>query len=571
MDRLPEPGPGETMLTELIIRNVAIIDRLELRFGPGFNVLTGETGAGKSIIIDAVNLVMGGRASSDLIRSGCEEAVVEGVFDVSGHAVVQDLLAEGGFEPGEELFLKRVVSRNGKNRVYINGSAARLQQLQEIGRELIVIYGQHEHQILQRTERHLEQLDRFAGLASEASDYGQAYLRLRELAQSLRALEEKETNRRERLALLEFQSAEIAAADPAPGEDTELETERLRLQNAEKLLSTAENGYQALYGDERAVTGELDRVAAALESLQDADPALRPLGETLRTALYSLEDVALQLRDYAARVVFDEERRQQVEERLRLLNGLKRKYAPTLEGVLAFAAASAAEIGELRHLEASSAELRKELGARREQLAAAGSRWSGRRQEALPAMKRAVEREMADLAMPKASFELRLTPLSEPGPHGCEQGEFFLSVNPGEEPRPLAAVASGGELSRIMLALNRAAPERDGALSMIFDEVDAGIGGAAGTAVGRKLQQVSRANQVLCITHLPQVAAFADRHFRVEKQQEGERTRVAACPLEGEERVAEMARMLGGTRITEKTLDNARELILQAACPRGAG
>ncbi|NLC71397.1 MAG: DNA repair protein RecN [Desulfuromonadaceae bacterium] len=557
------------MLTELVITNVAIIDRLELSFGPGFNVLTGETGAGKSIIIDAVNLVMGGRANSDLIRSGCEEAVVEGIFDISSHRGIQNLVAGKGFDSGAELLLKRVLSRVGRNRIYINGSPARLQQLQEIGRELIVIYGQHEHQILQRSDRHLEQLDRFSGLESEEADYREAYRHLRDLAQALHAVEEKEKNRRDRLALLEFQCAEIAAAALTPGEDAELEAEKLRLQNAEKLLSVAEDGYQTLYDGERAVTGELDRVTSALESLQDVDPALGALSETVRNALYTLEDAAFQLRDYAARVVFDEERRRQVDERLQLLNGLKRRYAQTLEGVLEHAARADSEIGELKRQEAFSQELRKELAEWRQRLAQAGNRWSQKRHEALPEMKRAVEREMADLAMPKATFEIRLTPLAEPGPRGCEQGEFFLSVNPGEDPKPLAAVASGGELSRIMLALNRAAPEREAALSMIFDEVDAGIGGAAGAAVGKKLRQVSRLNQVLCITHLPQVAAFADIHYMVEKKSDGERTVVSARPLAGDERVAEMARMLGGARITQKTLDNAREMIFHAASPAG--
>ncbi|NLV24247.1 MAG: DNA repair protein RecN [Deltaproteobacteria bacterium] len=555
------------MLTELVIRNVAIIDRLELRFGPGFNVLTGETGAGKSIIIDAIDLVRGGRASADLIRSGCEEAVVEGVFDIAAHRHLHNLVAGMGFDSGDELFLRRVLSRSGKNRIYINGSPARLQQLQEVGRGLVVIYGQHEHQVLQRADRHLEQLDRFAGLGAEEADYGAAFRRLRELTQAFQSFAQGEKNRGERLALLEFQCAEIAAAAVRPGEDAELEAEKLRLQNAAKLFAAAEEGYQSLYGGERAVTGELDRVAAALASLQEADPALGALAEALRNAFYTLEDVALQLRDYGARVIFDEERRQQVEDRLRLLNGLKRKYGPNLERVVAFAAESAAEIGELKNIEASSGELQKELAQGRQRLVRAGTRWSEKRRGALAAMKAEVQREMADLAMPKAAFEIRLAPLAEPGPRGLESGEFFLSVNPGEDPKPLALVASGGELSRIMLALNRVAPERDAALAMIFDEVDAGIGGAAGTAVGKKLREVACRNQVLCITHLPQVTAFADIHFRVEKRQQGERTLVAARCLDGEERVAELARMLGGSRITERTLDNARELILHAGCP----
>ncbi len=549
------------MLVELQIRNVAIIEELHLRFEAGLNVLTGETGAGKSIIIDAVSLLMGGRANSDLIRTGADEAVVEAILDVSEFSPIHEELVEAGFDGGPELFVKRIVSRSGKNRIFINGSLARVQQLQQVMGDLISIYGQHEHQNLQRTDSHLDLLDRFAGLVSERDAYQRLYQSMNEVSAELARLEEAEKNRQNRLDLLSYQRRELAEADIHISEDQELEAERLLLQNAEKLAKGAQEGYETLYGGDRAVVAELDRLAARLEGLLKADPSFQPHVETLRNALFSLEDVANQLRDYASGLSLDEARLNLVEERLRQLADLKRKYAPSLEGILNLVEDMDREIEELTNLEVQGETLRKKLADNRSKLLDAGQALSTKRVSGATELKQKVEKELADLAMPKASFEIRFSALPQPGLRGLEKAEFFLSANPGEEPKPLVAIASGGELSRIMLALKRAAPERDAALAMIFDEVDAGIGGAAGTAVGEKLFHVARGGQVLCITHLPQVAAFADTHFLIAKKEDGGRTFVEAGRLDGEARIGEMARMLGGSRVTQSTLESARELL----------
>jgi DNA repair protein RecN (Recombination protein N) len=549
------------MLSELLIRNFAIIDRLQVAFGPGFNVLTGETGAGKSIIIDAVGLLLGDRARPDLIRNGEEEASVEALFDLSTRPDLRRALAEGGGDEADELLVRRVVARSGKNRIYLNGSLATLAQLQPLTGQMVTIYGQHEHQGLLRSETHLLLLDRFAGAEETAAACQRLHRELRGLDDHLRRLEEAERQRQQRLDLLTFQSGEITAAALRPGEEEELAAERLLLQHAGRLAAAAEGGYEALYGAEGAVCERLGSVAGELEGLAPVDPTLAPLAEAVRGALYALEDVARELRDRTRRVAFDPQRQAAVEERLALLATLKRKYGATLEAVLAYRETIDREIAELTDLDAARHGLCRQREAAAAELARTAELLSGRRQEAARRLRAAVEAELAELAMPRARFEVRLSALPEPGPRGAERVEFFLAANPGEEARPLARVASGGELSRLMLALQRATPGGEGIPTLIFDEVDAGIGGAAATAVGRKLKGAAQAAQVLCITHLPQVAAFADRHFRVEKREADGRTATLLAGLDGEARVHEMARMLGGATVTDRTLEHARELI----------
>jgi DNA repair protein RecN (Recombination protein N) len=551
------------MLTELVIRNFAIIDRLQLSFGPGFNVLTGETGAGKSIIIDAVGLLLGDRARPDLIRTGEEEAVVEALIDLSARPdLAQELTAAGlADEEDGELLIRRIVSRAGKNRIYINGSLATLGQLQPITANLLAIYGQHEHQSLQRAELHLDLLDRFAGLQEQSDSCRMLHAEVLVLADRLKDLERAEKDRQYRLDLLSHQSREIAAADPRPGEDQELAEERLILQNAGRLAAAAEGGFQTLYAEEGAVCERLGRIAAEFESLAEIDAHFTSFAETARTALYSLEDIAMQLREYGGRLSFDPDRQGEVEERLALLAALKRKYAPTVEEILRRREEIDRQIEELGDLETAREGLGKRLHDARGALQQIAETLSFARRIAARRLAEAVQGELKDLAMPNARFEVRLVALEAPGQKGLEKVEFLLSANPGEEPRPLARIASGGELSRIMLAIKRVAPEGDNIPTLIFDEVDAGVGGVAATAVGEKLHRVSKGIQVLCITHLPQVAAFADQHFRVEKKEEGGRTFTTVAPLREEQRVAEMARMLGGAKVTDRTMAHAREMI----------
>lgn len=553
------------MLTDLHIRDFAIIDVLEIGFAAGFNVLTGETGAGKSIIIDAVALLLGDRARGDLIRTGSEEAVVEAVFDLRERPAVRQTLADGGFGDEDELLVKRVVNRNGRNKIYINGNLAKLAQLQPLTSQLMNIYGQHEHQSLQRAESHLAFLDAFAGLDSELAAYRHCYGEVQELKLALQKLQEAEAGRAQRLDLLNFQLRELDEAALQPGEDDDLLAERKLLQHGERLSHSALAGYETLYGAERAVCTQLDTVAAELEDGAAIDDQLSPLAETVRSSLYMLEDVAEQLRGYAGKVSFDAARLDEVERRLALLSDLKRKYADSIDGLLAYRDRIVEESEQLADADAAREELGRRIEQGRKQLQQQGAEISARRHSAAEALRQAVESELAELAMPKAQFEMRLFDLPQPGISGLERGEFYLAANPGEDSKPLAWIASGGELSRIMLALRRAAPSGDSIATVIFDEVDAGIGGVAATAVGQKLQAIAREAQVLCITHLPQVAAFADHHYRVEKQEREGRTCTGLVRLKGEERIEEMARMLGGAQVTERTLEHAREIIARSA------
>lgn len=556
------------MLTDLHIRHFAIIDRLHVSFSNGFSVLTGETGAGKSIIIDAVALVLGGRAKPELVRTGESEAVVEAVFDLSSTPLLRRELADAGFGDEDELLVKRVVNPTGRNKIFINGSLAKLSQLQPLTTRLMNIYGQHEHQNLQRVEHHLSMLDRFAGLTEEVEAYGELFAQVREQAMRLQSLEEAERHRRERLGQLEFQQRELAAAALRDGEEEELLAERRLMQNSERLVRVAERGYETFYAAEGAISEQLDAVAGDLEKLRDIDAFLSKPAEEIRNALYVIEDVAFKLREYAGRVAFDPNRQAEVEKRLDLITSLKRKYGMDANDLIAHVQTIDDQIEDLLHADARRETLQRNLSESEQALRGKAEFISARRQEAAEQLARAVEEQLADLAMQRATFEMRLFALDEPGPQGLERGEFYLAPNAGEAPKPLAWIASGGELSRIMLALRRAAPGGDEISTLIFDEVDAGVGGVAASAIGAKLRDIASQAQVLCVTHLPQVASFADRHYRVQKQEKDGRTYTELISLYGEQRVEEMARMLGGAQITERTLEHAREIIDQSMAPQ---
>ena len=549
------------MLNELTIRNFATIDRLQVEFRNGFNVLTGETGAGKSIIIDAVGLLLGERARPELIRSEADEASVEALIDLTDCPGVLQRLEEEGFAEGDDLLIRRTISRNGKNRVYLNGALATLSQLQTISADLMVIYGQHEQQQLQRASAHLELLDRYAGLEEEVKACGVLFAEVRELQQHIEKLALAERDRQQRLDLLIFQQQELEQASLQEGEDDELENERKRLLNAGKLAEACNGCYAELYDGEGAVCDRLSLLATTQETLSGVDPVFVELAEAVRQAQYGLEDVATRLRDYAGSVVFDPQRQNEVEERLSIIATLKRKYAPSITEILLQREKIETEIAELSDIDATHAALSCQLENAKERLIVTASRLSKKRNDAAKELSRAVAGELVDLAMEKARFEVRLEPLEEPEAKGGEHCQFYLSANPGEPPKPLSRIASGGELSRIMLAIRRAIPQAGGTTTLIFDEVDAGIGGVAASKVGEKLQSVARGLQLLCVTHLPQVAAYADWHYRVEKHQSDAVTRTSLTILDNEERVVEMARMLGGSQITDRTMEHARELI----------
>ncbi len=558
------------MMTDLIIRNFAIIENLHVTFERGFTVLTGETGAGKSIIIDAVNLLLGGRARGDVIRTGAESASVEAVFSLPTGAPVRQRLRDAELPVDDELVVRRTLSRTGKNRAFINGSVVSANQLRELIGDLVNIYGQHEHQTLQRPEMHLALLDEFAALPADLAAYRCIFRDYCQLQDELARFETALRERQQRIDYLSFIQRELHEAHLQPGEDETLEQERRLLQHAEKLTLASAGGYEMLYGGEQAVCELVGGLADQLADLRAIDPALGELSDSLRGSLYNLEDIAMQLRDYAEKLEFEPQRQEQVEERLALIERLKRKYAPTLEELIVFLGRTGQELEDLTAGESRREDLLKACDEQHAALQAAAAKLTHRRQQAAQQLATAVERQLADLAMPGARFQLRLSTLEAPGPDGMERGEFYLAANPGEQLQPLSKIASGGELSRIMLALRRCAPAGDDLISLIFDEVDAGIGGAAATAVGEKIRCTGNELQVLCVTHLPQVAAFADQHYRVTKTASDNRTTTRVECLDAAEREHEIARMLGGSHAGEQALVHARELISLSQQPDGA-
>ncbi|MCD6582367.1 MAG: DNA repair protein RecN [Desulfuromusa sp.] len=549
------------MLTDLIIKNFAIIENLHVTFGSGFNVLTGETGAGKSIIIDAVNLLLGGRARGEIIRTGEEEASVEAIFDLSEEPLLGLKLKDAGLDNDGELLVRRIVARSGKNRIFVNGSPVPLTQLRELISGLVNIYGQHEHQNLQRTETHLGLLDYFAGLQEPLADYRSAFAAYQQLKKELNSLNLAERERQQRLDMLGFQQQELLNAHLEIDEDDVLERERSLLQHAEKLTTATVGGYESLYAGQQAVCGKISVVADQLEALQQIDPHLGSLAKALQSNLYGLEDIASELRDYSEKLYFEPQRQQQVEDRLALLSSLKRKYAPTVTELLEYLDQITAELNNLSDIEGRREQLRQQLEIQNGLLNESGKNLTCQREKAAIELAAKVELELSDLAMARADFSIRFVALAEPSIDGLESGQFYLAANPGEEAQPLAKIASGGELSRIMLALKRSVPEGDGIRTLIFDEVDAGIGGEAATAVGEKISRLGKDLQVLCVTHLPQVAAFADQHYQVVKEENKGRTTTKMNLLDTKLRIAEMARMLGGSQVGEQALVHARELI----------
>ncbi len=548
------------MLTDISIKNFAIIDSLHISFGSGLNVLTGETGAGKSIIIDAVNLLLGGRASVDLIRSGADEAAVEAMFSIGGDTALLQFLVDRGVDADDELLLKRVISRSGKNRIFINGSLATLATLAEIACRLVNIYGQHESQTLLKIENHLELLDGYAALGGRKGEFAVTWRVFRKVEEKIAILESGAREAERQRDILSYQLEEIAKAELVPGEDEELERERNLLVHAERLLQKTGAAYELLYGAEEAALGILGRVRASLLDAAGVDNSLLPLGETVTAAVLQLEDAALTLRDYFARIESDPVRLQGVEERLELIRKLKKKYGASIAEILTCHDLMEAELLSLTDLEGSRAELELEAKRLQELLRQQGESLSALRRSAAARLQAALEKEVHQLAMKHAAFLLRFETLPEPRESGFDRVEFLFSPNPGELPKPLAKIASGGELSRIMLAVKQLHPESD-VPTLVFDEVDSGIGGATSSLVGRKLKTVATRQQVLCITHLPQVAVFADQHYLVAKTVVSGRTVTSLQLLGGESRIEEIARMLGGVTITAKTREHAAEMI----------
>jgi len=570
------------MLVELSIQNFAIIDSLRVTFTRGMNILSGETGAGKSIIISAVNLILGDRAQLDLIRTGSDEAVVEAMFHLPVNNPVSELLARRGFdEQGEELLIKRIISRGGKSRVLINGSMATLAILSEVGEELINISGQHEHQTLLRPDRHVDIIDSYGELWPLRRKTGELIRKVKTLSDQMESMQMDEAEKERRLEFLRFQIKEIDEAKLMMGEEEELNEERTLLANAEKLFKNADEAHRLLYAMENSASENIAEALAKVRELAELDKGLSNLSETLAEALYGIEDAGKVLESYASRVSFDPDRLDQVQERLRLISSLKKKYAQTPDGgigdILAFAEKAKNELSGIEMSEENIKKLKDEIESAKAEALRHARELGKRRKDVGTRFSQAVEREVSSLGMQGTRFvvnigarkakegEFSLDGISA-GPTGIDRVEFFLSPNVGEEPRALARIASGGELSRLLLAMKKTLAQTQVIPTLIFDEVDSGIGGGIAQVVGKKLKEVSRHQQVICITHLPQIASFADTHYSVVKDAartgaDASRTITRVERLSQDERVMEIARMLGGEVITETTLNHAKEMI----------
>ncbi|MEE9172827.1 MAG: DNA repair protein RecN [candidate division NC10 bacterium] len=559
------------MLREIAIRHFTVVERVRASFGPGLNVLTGETGAGKSIVISALTISLGARADSELVRSGAEEAVVEAAFAIPRASPVEDLVASQGIplERGEDLFLRRHLAREGRSRAYVSGTMTGVATLKVLGEHLVDIHGQHESVLLQNPRRHLELLDAFGGLTEQVEGYQALFRRWQALKAERETLERGEREKAQRKDLLEHQIREIDAAHLGEGEEEALQAERTILTHHEKLLLAVEEAYARLEGDEGGILSGLSGVGARLREAGRIDTRLAAVEGMAEEGKTLLQEVVLALRDYRERIQFDPDRLETVEERLHTIGRLKKKYGATTGEILGYREQAALELKQLEGAEERLVGLEGEIRAVEADLWERGSHLSKGRVKAARQLAQQVTGELNQLGMTRADFRVEIKKVEEElrgslRLTGLEEAEFLFAPNPGEGFRPLGKIASGGELSRIMLALKHILASADQTPTLIFDEVDAGVGGRMAEVVGRKLWRVSRERQVICITHLPQIAAFADVHLRVEKEMQKGRTEARVISLSKQERVEELGRMLGGPERSATALKHARELF-QAA------
>ena len=538
------------MLRFLSIRNLAVIDRLELEFEPGLTVLTGETGAGKSILVGAVGLLVGGRASAELVRTGEDQAAIEAVFEGPG---------------GEELVVRRdISSQSGRSRAFMNGALVTSTALRDAAAQLVDLHGQHEHQVLLDPASHLDLLDAFAGLETEREKVEVAFARVQSLTAERErlALDIREKARREEY--LQFQLTEIRRAAPKPGEDDELTTSRQVLTNAERLQRLCAEAYTGLYEGDAAALPALATVWKRVGELASIDPQFEPYLSARETVKAQLEDLAYLLRSYSAGFDASPARLQEVEDRLAVLERLKKKHGPRLQDVIDTEASLTRELGSLEQSGQRASELDGELEAARTAYLRLAEALSAKRQSAAKTFSERLVASLGDLAMTRTRCEVRFAaPRGQEGwtARGVDEAEFYISPNPGEDLRPLARIASGGELSRLMLALKTLASTDAPGKTLIFDEVDAGIGGTVADIVGARLRELAGECQVLCITHLPQIAAYGGTHYRIEKALKGGRTVTSVTRLGVREREDELARMIAGAEISASVRASAREML----------
>lgn len=566
------------MLRSLLIKNYALIEEIAVDFTAGFTVITGETGAGKSILIDALGLLLGERASSEMVRSGAEKAVVEGVFDVTGIDRIAGILRANENETSDELIVRRELSVKGTSRCFVNDSPVSVALLKEIGDVLVDLHGQHDHQSLLRPETHIEFLDAFGGYGRDIDGYNASFRALTALTAKKRELQEQEDQLKAKRSLFEFQIKEIDAVGPKEGEEEHLEAERKILENTERLTELTGGIHQFLYESESSVRDALAKARKMMEQLGDIDASFSEAVTELRSAEVSVDEVSKQVQQYASRIEFNPERLEEIRERLGALSILKKKYGGSLEALIAFRAKIGEELSFAENFDGELAKLERQIGELRIEAGAKAAALTVKRRESAKKLEKAVVSSLADLGIAKAAFTAAVEqrPASpgaaapfvtsggrsyEAGASGVDRVEFFLSTNTGETAKPLAKVASGGEVSRIMLALKSALARSDRTPLLIFDEIDTGVSGRIGQSVGLSLKRLSDHHQVIAITHLPQIAALAGTHFSVEKKEEQKKTTTRLRRLDADERVREVAKLLSGAEVTDAGLRTARELM----------
>jgi DNA repair protein RecN (Recombination protein N) len=562
------------VLRELRLENYAVIDNVVVEFAPGLNLLTGETGAGKSILIDALALLLGEKASTDVIRHHAERAVVAAVFEAEGKAgkALGQILEANGLDQGDgELILRREIAAAGKGRVFINNQPATVAVLRQLASHLAAIHAQSESLVSFDAAARLELLDAFAGAQVEPVET--AFREWKAVRERIAELERDEQDRLRLLDLWSFQQKEINAARPQAGEDDRLESEKRVLANAEKIYAAAMGAYDVLYESNASASSALRAAQRQIEELARFEPSFQELVAALDSARITAEDAGATLRDYAGGVQASPQRLAEVEDRLATLDRLKRKYGPTLADVIAFAEELSRKLADMQNKDEVLGHLRKELAAAGQQYLAAARALSRKRQESARKLEKLVEHEVNELAM-KVRFRIQVAGSGEDAgwtAAGFDEVAYLIATNPGEPEKPLEEVASGGELSRVMLALKACVeagqgPQNrrngvTGQRTLVFDEIDTGIGGRAAEAVGRKLKQLAGSSQVLCVTHLPQIACFADHHYLIQKSIAGGRTRTTVRRIQGSERTDEVARMLSGARLTEASRRNAEQML----------
>ncbi|MEH7391145.1 DNA repair protein RecN [Bacillus sp. JJ1503] len=553
------------MLTELSIRNFAIIEALSISFDKGLTVLSGETGAGKSIIIDAIHLLVGGRGSAEFVRHGEEKAEIEGLFQFEdpNHPICKKAYEFGIELEDGMIVLRRDISKSGKSVCRINGKLVTISILREIGSTLIDIHGQHEHQELMDEIKHISLLDQFGGrkISSALLEYQQVYHKYEQKLKSLKTLSENDQQMAHRLDLIQFQYDEILKANLKLNEDEELFEERKKLSNFERIYDSLQAGYAGLQGEQRG----LDWIGLVMGHVEDAaevDPAYKELAESVSNSFYQLEDVMRSLRNELDFLEYDPRRLAEIEDRLNEIQQLKRKYGKTIVEILEYASKIEEEIETLQNKETHIGKLEKEISSLRKDLTVEAEELSNLRKNTAKTLIKLIHKELKELYMDKTVFEVKFeADMENFTKNGFDKVEFYLSTNPGEPSKPLSKIASGGELSRIMLALKSIFSKHQGVTSIIFDEVDTGVSGRVAQAIAEKIHHVAINSQVLCISHLPQVAAMADTHLYIAKNIKDGRTKTTVKALNEAEKIKEIGRMISGVEITDLTKEHAKELL----------